>query len=166
MRKRNSLRENLKKKSGGQTLVEAIVALGVAVIIITALVAVTTTALNRAQFVKERTQAQKYAQEGLEWIRAERDKDWSDFANKAGLPPIGTSYCLNADPLTGWPSGACAANDYSLGGLFKREAVLERANIVPGPPDPDQVEVRVTVSWQEGGRTHKSEQTTYLTSWQ
>lgn len=158
---RNKIRRGLNR---GQTLVEAIIAFGVAAIILVALVAATTMALSRIQFANHQSQARSFAQEGLEWVRGERDKGWDDFVGQASSG--GQTYCLNTNPLTDWPSsGNCDATDFSLGGLFKREAVLTIMDPPPAIPPNQKVQAQITVSWQESGQTHKSEQATYLTKW-
>jgi len=147
------------KKESGQTLVEALVAFGVATILIVALVAATTVAVSRSQFVKQRTQAEKYAQEGIEWIRAERDNNnWNTYFLPQASSGGGSRYCLNT--LSWTTGGTCATFNLPAGGPFKREALLTRD--VSG----NKITVRITVSWQEGGRTHTSDQTTILTKWQ
>lgn len=147
------------KQEVGQTLIEALVALGIVLIVIVAIVTVVTIALSRSQFVKERTQAQKYAQEGIEWVRSERDRGWSNLANQV---PAGQSqtYCFNTSPISSWP-GAGTCSDFTLSSLFKRDVVLTR----PEAPADIRITVKITVSWQEGGRTHASSQTTSLTKW-
>lgn len=149
------------KNEGGQTLIEAVVAFGVAAMILVALVAATTMALSRVQFANHQAQARAFNQEGLEWVRGERDKDWDAFIAKANSS--GVIYCLNS--LT-WPAGEGACIDYLLGdNLFKRDAVLTIMDPPPADPPNQKVKAQVTVSWQESGQEHKSEQETYLTKW-
>lgn len=141
------------KNERGQTLVEAVVAFGVAAMILVALVAATTMALSRVQFANHQAQARAFAQEGLEWVRGERDKDWDDFYDQTDADS--QSYCLNT---LGWTPNSCTT--YELGdNTFKRDAVLTRVT------DNEKVRVKITVSWQESGQEHKSEQETYLTKW-
>lgn len=139
----------------GQTLIEALVAFMVATMVIVALVAAVTVSLSRSQFVKERTQAEKYAQEGLEWVRAERDINWTRISTRATAAP-GSTYCLNNLTWPAMPSNCVGT--YITGTNFTREAVL--TNLAA-----NRVQLRIIVSWQEGGRTHTSDQTTILTNW-
>ena len=158
----------MKSLNRGQSLIEMIVAIVIIVTVIVALVGIATLAVNRSRFAKEQAQARSFAQEGMEWVRAERDKSWEVFRNRLG-PPWGTekTYCFN-DPIMAWTAGACAG--YDLVSVFKREAILNtvalNASCQGDGPNAKCVEVKITVSWQEGGRTHKSEQRTYLTEWQ
>lgn len=133
-------------KEKGQSLVEVIVALAIALLVILALVRVTVISMRNASFARNQALATQYAQEAMEWIRSQRDEDWGNLAE-------GT-YCLS-DSLS-WSTGSCS---YTLEGIFKREAVLT-------PQEADKFEVLVTVSWAEASETHQSELTSYLTKWE
>lgn len=63
-----SMSKTLKKYSG-QSLIEVVVALGIVIIIVTAIAISTTSGLKNAQFSKNQTQATKIAQEGLEAVK-------------------------------------------------------------------------------------------------
>lgn len=147
------------KNKNGQTLVEAVVALGIAAVVITALVAVTTLSVSRVQYVKEQTRVRHYAQEGMEWLRSQKNSDWTTFSSHAGANPTWDTWCLND---LSWPgaSGACAANTYITGTAYTRYV---RMRTTPaGLGGGNNIEIESTVSWQEGGRTHLSQQNTYL----
>lgn len=141
----------------GQTLVEAVVVLGITILLIVALVATVTIALQRSQFAKHQAQARGYSQEGMEWLRAERDKSWTDFAARVGTPPVTVIYCINDPPS--WSAPPCL--DFGDGNLFQRQVTLWW-------PSASQAMIRatMTVSWPEGGQTHQSSQVTFLTNFQ
>lgn len=126
-------------RNHGQTLVEMIVALGILVLVVLALVRVTITATHNAQFARSQAQATKYAQEGIEEMRAYRNQNsWQDFVDKCGLiledPP---------DPL------------------FSLTTVCD----CPTFNGRDTCSVTVTVSWTDSRGTHQSELTTRFTNW-
>ena len=131
-------------KEKGQSLIEVIAALAIALLVLLALVRVTIVSMRNANFAKNQALATQYAQEAMEWIRTQRDADWSNLTE-------GT-YCLS-DSLS-WLTGSCG---YTLEGIFKREAFLTSQGT-------DKFQVLVAVSWASGA--HKSELTSYLTSWQ
>jgi len=137
----------VKSIKNGQSLVEVVVALAVAGLVILAIIAGVTVAIRNATFAKNQTLATKFAQEGMEWLRSQQDKDWAAFAVRAGQ-----TFCLNN--LT-WSTGSCP---FALGGIFKRQAVLSGSE--------PRLEVRVTVSWQDTAGTHQSELTSYFSKWQ
>lgn len=133
------------KLSSGQSLIEVLTALAVVLLVIVALIKATTISMRSGGLSKAQAQATAYAQEAIEWTRAERDKDWDNLL-------LG-DFCMNE--LSWLSGGACA--DFTLGDRFKREVSLTGGG--------NQVKVEVVVSWQEAGGTHQSQITTYLTNW-
>lgn len=124
-------------RESGQTLVEMVFALGVAVLVIVALVAATTVAVRNAQFAKSESLASKYGQEGMEKVRAYRDQNsWETFRDGCGGYSLGSV----PDPFT--RTKAC-----------KVEAQ-------------DKLKVTVTVSWSDAKGIHSSKQISYFTNWQ
>lgn len=75
----------------GQTLLELVVVITVAVIVVGALVFATIASLRNAQFAKNQAQATKLAQEGLEKVRTLRDRDSVDSINYTGPGGQGVS---------------------------------------------------------------------------
>jgi len=138
----------VKSIKNGQSLVEVVVVLAVTGLVLLVIIAGVTAAIRNATFAKNQTLATKFAQEGMEWLRSQRDKNWADFSTRSGI------FCLNE--LSSWRAGPCGS--FSLGNIFKREAVLSGGDT--------RIEVEVTVSWQDAAGTHKSELTSYFTKWQ
>lgn len=75
----------------GETLIEVLIALSAAVVVITAVSYLSVSSLSNSQFVKDQTQAIKYAQEGLEIVRSIRNTDYLEFGTYEGM------YCLGKD---------------------------------------------------------------------
>lgn len=146
----------------GQTLFELIIALGIGVLIITAIVHLVTISVRNASFAKNKTEATRYAQQALEWIRNEKEQNWAGFWAKTGNPSY---WCL---PELSWdpPAVQSLCTDQQIGStIFSREASFDQDQIdTDNPPDDtpdtDVVSVVVTVSWEQGGRTHHSQATT------
>ncbi len=65
----------MSNNQSGQTLMELVVVIGVAVIVVGALVFATVASLRNAQFAKNQSQATKLAQEGIEKVRVGRDRN-------------------------------------------------------------------------------------------
>lgn len=78
------------KNSKGIILIEAILALAVISIVLTALVTALVSSLNTSTFSREQSVATSYAQEGLEIARNQKDIDFGNFQNLNG------AYCLSA----------------------------------------------------------------------
>ena len=72
----------------GETLIEAIGALAIIAIVVTAASVAIITALSNANFNQNQTQSTKFAQQGLEVVRQIRDADYTGFRTYAG------TYCL------------------------------------------------------------------------
>lgn len=126
------------KVTGGQSLIEMVVAIAVVVIVILALVAITTTSIRNAAFSRNQALATKYAQEGMEKVRAYRDQtDWATFTI--------TSNCQNPPGLTSPLSP------------FTRTITCSGSG--------DTKEIIVKVEWTDAQGIHKSELTTRLTNW-
>src|SRR5574342_63826 len=76
----------------GQTLIEVLVALAVAVVVVSAITITSISSLSNVQLVKDQDHALKYAQEGIEIVRKIRNTDYEGFKlNYDGL------YCLGDD---------------------------------------------------------------------
>ena len=128
-----------RKSEIGQSLLEVMVALAVSTLVLTSLVSAVVVSVRNARFAKNQSLATKYAQEGIEKVRIYRDQNaWSDFDE-----PTCESVPLAALPSPLNRSIGCTPQ---VGG--------------------DRMEVTVTVSWTEAGRTHQSQLTTYLTEWE
>ncbi|MFZ5366306.1 MAG: type IV pilus modification PilV family protein [Patescibacteria group bacterium] len=138
---------------GGQSLLEAIVALAVAMLVILALVWVTTVSIRNADFAKKQAQAAKFAQEGMENIRAYRDASWTNFWSLTAPDP-GTNYGFSGAV----PSGGCPTSP-NLGTYFIRCVNLKQVG-------DEKAQAVVTVSWIDSAGTHKSEQISYFSKWE
>jgi Tfp pilus assembly protein PilV len=84
----------LQKYQHGQSLLELVVAIGVVAVIVTGLVNAVTSSLRFGQASRDRSQAVKLAQEGIELARSERDSSiWTDFLTFSGADT--ETWCLN-----------------------------------------------------------------------
>jgi hypothetical protein len=98
------MKESLKKyllidkKSRGQTLIEAVATVGIALVVITSIVALVNASNRRATLARQSNQASKLAQEGMEIVRNIRDVNGDELV-RAGTStdnPIcssGPDYC-------------------------------------------------------------------------
>lgn len=136
----------------GQTLIEAIVVVSVAVLLVTGLISVTTTSLSTVQAGRIRTQSVSYAREAIEITRSVRDQDWVAFEAMDGM------YCLGSDRLlTASPPQNCAANLPSAEGTLTRTVTFDWQ-------DPTMV-VTVDVTYPYRDTTKTVSLVTYLTEW-
>lgn len=141
------------KGNFGQTLIELLMALGAGVLIVLAIVGGLIMAGKNSQFAKNQNLATRYAQEGVEFIRSQRDKlGWSVFkTNYSGQPQ-----CISSNGSFTALANGCS----KIANIFTRSATF----IDDGTGL--SLTVAVTVSWSDSSGLHSSSQTTVLTSWQ
>ncbi|MBI3384756.1 hypothetical protein HY030_01015 [Candidatus Gottesmanbacteria bacterium] len=144
------------KKKPGQSMIETLIALGIGVLIIVALVQSIVTSIKNSQFAKNQTLATRFSQEGIEIIRSVRDRlGWPSFYNSYNTK----TKCLGSNDYTTW--GDTLPCTINTGDIFSRQASFS---------DPsgsgNQILVNVTTAWTDTTGSHKSEQQTYLTKWQ
>lgn len=133
------------KREKGQTLVEALIALGVAIVIISAIVVSVISSLSNAQFTKNQNQANHFAQEGMEIVRGIRNSSWTTFSALSS-----TYYCLSANSTTLVVRGAdgCGQNV----GIFVREVLVEHSSASCVGTS----RITVNVSWSDSKCTDTS----------
>lgn len=138
--------------AGGQAVVEILVALGIAVIVIVALVSAVVASVSNSTFSKTQGEANRYSREGTEWIRGERDKDWDAFASR-----VGSAWCL---PTLSWPSssGACSVTSTIPNTSLRRETTLTLLSA-------NQIDVTVRVYWADPKGNHEVRLNSRLTKW-
>lgn len=127
----------------GQTLIEVLISLGIAIIVITSITSTVLTSLNNVTFTKYQGRSAQYAQEGMEIVR-------QNIANvQQG------DYCLDnnqttlGSPIVTDSTGQCP--NLNLGG-FKRTVTIGKAtnpcpSIAPGTSS--LTRVKVVVSWND-----------------
>jgi Tfp pilus assembly protein PilV len=146
----------MKNTNRGQSMFELLVAVFVIALTLTALVSLVTSAVGNTTFSRERTQASKFTQAAVEWLRAQRDDDWGAFKGKGN--PSGITYCLRD---LAWNTGSCSSSQALQDTNLFREATI----IYNSASNPDSVEARVVTSWVDSNGTHESRVTTYFTNW-
>ena len=129
-----------KKYSRSFSLIEVLVFTTVLSLFFVTAAAVATFNIRNTKIQENKILATRYAEEATEWVRFEKESDWSVFvAHDAS--GTGTTYCLNN---LAWTSASACGEVYSLGtpSIFKRELFIKNSG-------PDQVDTTVTVSWKE-----------------
>jgi Tfp pilus assembly protein PilV len=130
-------------KISGQSLIEVLAALGVAILVVLGLVVGVTYAIRNVTFAKNQVLATKYAQEWIEEARSLRDENPRVFF-------ADTSTCQIED------------NDPDGRGIFTRDRTCALSTLASGKK---RMLVEVTVEWTEGGHEHTTTIETHLTSW-
>lgn len=125
----------------GFSLIEVLVFTAILGLFFVAAISVATFNLRNMKIQEHKIIATRYAEEGVEWLKQEKEDDWSTFIDHAA-----GNYCLN---ILGWtPTPNPCGEHYDLGApaLFKRELTIVKS----GSPT-DQVEGTITVSWKDMG---------------
>lgn len=141
----------MKILNSGQTLIEAVVVIGMVVLLVTGLIVGTTASLKSAQSGRARSQSVSLSQEGLEIVRSIRDQSWSTFQSYTG------SYCLGSDKILVLSAGDCGTNVTGAENSFSRSIIFSWQ-------DPKMV-VTSTVTYVEGESIKDVTLVTYLTQW-
>jgi len=141
----------------GQSLIEVVVALGVVLLVVIALVQAVTTSIKSADRAKKTAQAASYCQEGMENIRAYRDAGWTTFSSRVG-PNVGDT-SINYDLPGSIPAATACPSTPNLVNTFTRCVKFERSAT-------EKVKIILTVSWADSSGTHKSDLISYFTKWQ
>lgn len=123
--------------------------MGVATLVVFALIGIVTLSVKNSSFSASQTAATRYAQEAIEWLRQERDKAWDDFAGRSDQ-----TWCIVS---LDWNTPT-ACGGQRIDGAYEREVVLETQGA-------STVQAEVTVSWADSAGVHEARVTTQLTNW-
>jgi Tfp pilus assembly protein PilV len=151
---------NSRHSQKGQTLFELIIAIAIGVVIITGIVILTTLSVGNSTLSKNDASGLRYAQEGIEWIRAERDKSWATTVSKSSSTT--QNYCIST--LSWSTSGTCTTAQTISGTIYTRTLSLT-SHDYDGDSLTETIDAIVLIRWSEGGKQHTSQLATQLTSW-
>ena len=134
----------------GQTLIEALVSLSIAVAVISAITVVVLSSLNNATFTRNQNQATQYAQEGLEITKRIALSHTGEFASTEGVYCLDENKTILDTPLYNPGSGRCGFN-ISTGAVknikdtFSREIQIEHDS----PECDGSRKIIVRVQWSD-----------------
>lgn len=148
-------------KKAGQSLIEAVVAVAVVIVLVTGIIAGTTSSLRSSAYARARSEATKLVQQAIEIARADRDANWSTFYARSG-----NSYCLgNANVLIAAadPVADCANNK----SITASSLTINFTRYITFSYDSGNERMIVTafVIWNEGSAQRTSRAETYFTQW-
>lgn len=143
-----------KSYESGQSLVEAMIALGVAVIVIVALVNLSLVSLRSSTVAQNQLTAKNLANQGLETVRSLRDQDW------ANLPATSTNpYYLNSDKTGLVDSPVEKIDKEATADFFTRKIFVADVG------DDQKKQVTCVVEWDDSTGQQQVAVSTYLTNW-
>ncbi len=132
----------------GQSLFEVVFAVGIAGLVLIALVSLSSTSVGNSTSAKNNALATKFAQEGSEYVRQQRDTSWDNFYAENGS-------AKNLGTLSWPPAGSC---NITANTLFCRTVTLTSVSA-------DEVSSLVSVSWNDAQGDHQVRSATTLTKW-
>jgi Tfp pilus assembly protein PilV len=133
----------------GQSMYELVVAIAIVALTLLAFVGLIISSLSASNYTRQKSLANSYVQEAMEWLRTQKDEDWNSFYSQAASHASG--FCMGT---LSWSGGGCSIS----GSEFERRAYFT----VSGG---DTVEARVEVTWQDARGVHTSESSTNFTNW-
>lgn len=126
----------LYEKEKGQTVLEAVIVVGIVIVFVTGILSLATITLHAAQLAKRRSRATALARADIELVRSLRDGDYITFKQKTG------SYCVDKDGVWTSAESGCPV---SIDRLYSRKITLDWNEST------DTVHVISDVSWHEAG---------------
>lgn len=105
------------KLISGQSMFEVVLALFIITLITVAIVLLSTKSISNSLFSRSKTQASRYSQEAIEWLRNQRETNQDTFSTYSGTP----TYCLNSNPPSFANSGACSSAELIPNTIYKRQ---------------------------------------------
>jgi len=126
----------------GFSLIEVLVFTVVLSLFFVAAITVVIFNLKNMKIEEHKILSTRYAEEGVEWLKQEKEADWSIFITQGSSG--GKTYCLNS---LDWNTAVNCGEIYDLGTprFFKRELLITNS----GSPV-NQVNTTITVTWKEG----------------
>jgi len=135
------------------TLAEVLVFVTILSLFFISAVTITTFNLRNLKVQEHKILATRYAEEGSEWVKQEKEDDWQVFITRTG-----TSYCLNS---LSWTSGLCSTFSLGTPAIFKRDL-----QIVNSGSPVNRVTTNLTVGWLENGIEQKVVLKSVLNLWE
>jgi Tfp pilus assembly protein PilV len=139
----------------GQSLFEVVMALAIVTIIAVGIVSLSANSIRNANYSRDKTLATRYSEETIEWLREERDTDFTIFISRIG------TWCL---PSLDWSSssvGTCSSGEEITNTVFKREVTL-LSSLISGKT---VIEATVKVYWEDSRAVHEVKTITNFTDW-
>jgi Tfp pilus assembly protein PilV len=131
----------------GQSLFEVILALAVSAMILTGIVTLTSKSVSTSTISKNKSQANKYASEAMEYLRKEKEfQGWDVFSTTIGA---GGDWCMSTLSLTDPVACSSSANPYITDTIFQRS--LNVSDLTG-----KSMNIKIKVSWTDEKGLHET----------
>lgn len=163
----------------GQSLVEVVIGLSVAIVVITALIILVVNSLRNAQFATNQSIATKYAQEGMEIVKTIKERDVeaitgdlnytdggtqklvSQFSNLWLINLVNGYFILVAGNKLNYTGNQ--ATYETVGINYQRQVIIEDDNNLTSGTAGYEKRVTVKVTWSDASGQHESNIQSVLT---
>lgn len=155
------LKSQISFTQSGQSLFEVIVALGITALVLIGAASLSTTSVRNSTFSKNDSVATKFAQEGSEFLREQRDGGWDSFkTNYTDKSCLGASYSTSDCAIDNAYSRSISFTCFFIDPLSPTPAVKACADTTV-----NMIYAKLIVSWSDGQGTHEVRNITTLTRW-
>lgn len=140
------------KGEKGQTIIEAVVALAAIFVIVTAITIAIISAVSNSQFVKNQNLANKYAQQGMEFVRgihAEDIETFASFSQTYSLGDDGGESCVGTN-IRGLCAGGVTTVNVGNSHIRNINFVDDEEPCLDNDTSINLKKVTVTVNWSSG----------------
>ncbi|HRN96585.1 MAG TPA: hypothetical protein PLD54_04015, partial [Candidatus Levybacteria bacterium] len=138
------IKKSFVRYQSGAALLEAIIALSAVVVAVAGIAVVITASVSNSQFVQDQNMANKYAQEGMEYLKSEKEKlGYDQFIGT--YYGVGGSKCFNEDFQRSPDVGDCK-NERVGNNKFVRKITVSDSVQCAGVLD--GYLAKITVNWQ------------------
>lgn len=139
----------------GQILIEMVIAAGVVMMGMLAVVQLSTRSLSGSGFSQRQATALSYTNRTVNWLKSEKDKDWDSFVARLSG---GGEYCIS-DPPT-WTLSPCNINIGSKGSFLGYNG---KFTMTTYNSDVSRIKVDIYLQWDETNMTPRSQQSLVFT---
>lgn len=142
----------------GQSILEVILALAILAVIITGIVSLTSTSVNTSTYSKNVSQANRYADEAIEYVRKYKEfEGWTDFYTDITLNS--GKWCMTDLSLAINVECDLANSAHFISGtIFQRTLTAISVNS-------NSIDIDVKVTWTDDKGTHETKSSTTVSNW-
>ncbi|HLE48584.1 MAG TPA: hypothetical protein VI819_00920 [Patescibacteria group bacterium] len=139
----------------GQSIFEVVIAIAIAAIVMTVIVSLSADSLSNSIYSKNKTLANRYTSETIEWLRWQRESmGWQSFSTQI---TASANWCFATLALSASYRHTCvitnAADAISGTSYFRNVSVSNTGG---------RLDVTINVSWRESDGWHETETSTSL----
>lgn len=131
---------------------EVVFSIAIMGLIVLAVVGTSILSIKNNSYAKNRTQANRYAQEAQEWVRNQKETtSWTIFSGQADY-----TYCMDTTPSWSDPSLCGTTETIANTQLFRNVTLTNNLNVITA---------EVVITWTDSQGVHEVINSTDYTNW-